>query len=252
MKSISSFLKYLGLSDIERHIYISLLEDGPSSITQLAQKLQVNRVTLYFYLKHMMTKKLIVHIKEGRTRQVQAESPKIFSHIIHEKKNELEELKKEYKYVSLSLKKQKPKIPEPGLEVKLYKGIKSVRLIYQRILKSNAIRAYVSEEVESYFPEYDDLFVKTHRRRKQMKCWEVLNASASKYNYIKQMDPKRYWYKILPGKLDMIHYLIYDDTVAYINVDDEKDIKAFVIENENIYRSAKHIFDYMWHVLPER
>jgi sugar-specific transcriptional regulator TrmB len=252
MNRIESYLTQLGLSEAERQIYLMLLKKGTTSVTELAQYLKMNRVTLHFHLKEMISQGIISDLHEGRTRHIRAESPDIFEQIIADKRKRIENLRQQYEDVRKRIEKRVLSQTHSNLEAKMYKGNKSVRLLYQDILQAGEIRAYVADKFRNYFPDLEATFISTHRKRKKMKLWEIMDESPRNDDFTDQMDQTRYWCKILPGKLDVIDYVIYEGKVMYVDAEstDKESVKAYVIENENIFQNAKRIFDYMWSVLP--
>ncbi|MEY8263036.1 MAG: helix-turn-helix domain-containing protein, partial [Bermanella sp.] len=67
-----STLTHLGLSQREIAIYQSLLELGPSSIRDLAQKSAVNRGSTYETLKVLVSKGIVNYLPKGKRRVFQA------------------------------------------------------------------------------------------------------------------------------------------------------------------------------------
>jgi predicted transcriptional regulator len=229
-----------------------LLKKGTTSVTELARSLNINRVTLHFHLKEMLSQGIISDLHEGRTRHIRAESPDIFEQIIGDKKKRLEKLHQKYEDIRTAVEKRKPSYNQSNLEVKMYKGNKSVRLLYHDILQARELRSYVSDRFRYYFPDFESVFITTHSKRSDMKLWEIMDESPRNNDFAKQMDQKRYWCKVLPGKLEVIEYVIYEGKVMYVDAEteDRDSVIAYVIENENIFQNAKRMFDYMWSVLP--
>ena len=54
MKKLEQLLRDLGLSDSERHIYLVVLRQGPSTIIQIAQAANMSRVSA-----HTISEKLL-------------------------------------------------------------------------------------------------------------------------------------------------------------------------------------------------
>jgi predicted transcriptional regulator len=71
MKRIVDYLQQLGLSDIEAQLYKGLLEAGSTTIMDLANHVNMKRITVHFNIENLMKKALISrHVKllhHGRT-----------------------------------------------------------------------------------------------------------------------------------------------------------------------------------------
>ncbi len=80
-------LQELGLTENEAKIYLFLLEKGPSTITEIINKLPIHRVNVYDILKRLGEKGLVSYIIEGKHKYFAATDPSYFLKILKEKED---------------------------------------------------------------------------------------------------------------------------------------------------------------------
>ena len=81
----------LGLETKQAKVYLSLLELGPSTATEIARKAKINRTTSYEILDVLVGYRLVNTIGETKIRQFAAESPKKVVHYLEDKLKNIEE-----------------------------------------------------------------------------------------------------------------------------------------------------------------
>ena len=254
MPSVIAFLEKLGFSEIEIKIYLKLLELGPSSVMELSQASGIKRATTHFNVQNMIQKGLVTQSVFRNKRKLVAEPPENLGHFIDEKLSEFNKLKDTLPTMVDSISSMMPvKDRNSELEIKVYEGRKSVKLIYDDVLRAKELRAYLNtKEVIKAFPENVKLFIDAHNARKDMKIWEITeNSQELVQDYISKMAKGRYFHKSIPMGMDLsvIDYLIYDGKVAIINPTGK--VNGLVISNPFYYANTKAIFEFIWAVLPE-
>lgn len=254
MNKIDEYLKKLGLSEIEAKIYLGLLSHGPSTVKELAEYTDLNRVTTHFQVNNLINKGLAVQLKKTARRKIAAESPDKLIYLIEQQEKEILQLK--YGFPDF-LKTVNNGIPhstskDEDIEVKYYKGKTGVQLIYDDVLNANELRSYVNAlEIAKVFPNNMNNFIKIHNARRDMKIWEIMNQSEKVESYAKSMGNNRYYYKFIPPTLNLsvVDYLIYDGKVAIVNI--RENPTGMIIINKDYYENAKAIFNFVWSMLPD-
>jgi sugar-specific transcriptional regulator TrmB len=149
----------LGFGDKEAQVYLSLLELGPSTTTDIARHAKINRTTAYPILESLAKDGLINFVGETRIQKFVAENPqKVISFLENKVRQDEENLKKAQsllpELLSVYSFKQKPK-------VKYYEGIDQVREAFEDTLNAKGeILAYaVGTDMfdalgEGYFESY--------------------------------------------------------------------------------------------------
>lgn len=252
MKHIADFLKNLGFSPVEAKIYIRLLELGQSSITELAHSLQMNRVTAHFNIQNLIEKGLITHVKQGRQRELSAQPPETLQYIIEKKERQIRRLEEEFTGILPIMHKLMPSTPHThrNFDVKFFQGENGVRAIYREVLKSHELRSYVNiSSIFEVFPENPQLFPEAVSRR-HLKMWEIIEDSSRSREYIKTVDPKRYFYKFFPSdwNVSVFDYMIFEGKIAMIA--GKQELNGILIVNDDMYQNAKALFEMLWNLLP--
>lgn len=94
MHEATARLLELGLSDKEAGVYLAMLELGPSSVQEIAQKSGVNRSTTYLTLEDLKKRGLASTAVRGKKTLFTAESPSRLTSVLNKERQELDEKKK--------------------------------------------------------------------------------------------------------------------------------------------------------------
>jgi len=108
-----SILTEAGLTEREAEVYISLVELGSSSATQIIQKSGLHRAVVYDLLERLIEKGLVSHVIKGRKKFFESTNPLKLLEIIKEKENKIKTIIPQL--IELSQFKGR-------LDVKIYKG----------------------------------------------------------------------------------------------------------------------------------
>lgn len=249
IKKITDYLSELGLTEIEAKVYQGLIETGPTTVMELAEHTGIKRITVHFNIENLIQKGLVVQTIQGARRQIIAEPPERLEYLIDQQFDKAKNLQikfPDFIHTIRTIHPQKSK----EVEIKYYEGKESVMHIYDEALKAKEFRAYVNpEELHKVFIHNMDLFIQTHKRRKDMQVWEIMEESPEAQKYIKIMPKERYYYKLIPRGVDLsiIDYMMFDGKVAIVNL--EKHTTGILISNENYYHSAKAIYNLVWQML---
>ncbi len=259
MKQIITFLKQLDLSNTEIKIYIKLLSSGPLTVSELAEKIKMNRTAIYSYINSLKNTGLLSHSK-GISSKFSACPPEQLYELVDYKLNKIKRIQDNLPTMVNEMYKILPKnTTKPVNEIKYHKGILGVRQIYRDVLNSNLLRTYVDyDAIMHSLPENDTLFTEKFKTNTSLKLYELVQDNRStrsgNYNFIKlnKADP-RFKYKILPAeiKLEATDTIIYDGKVAIININDRNDLSGVVITNQEYYKNSVQLFDLLWKLLPD-
>ncbi len=151
-------LQTFGWSMKETDVYISVLELGKGTVTEISRKAGINRTTGYDILNSLSQKGVVSVSGKEPKQEYAAESPAMITEYLKKKMSEtLEHIKKSEEVVPelelLYAKKNRPKI-------RFYEGIEGLENVYEDTLTSTeAIRAYATVDdmhntLPKYFPEY--------------------------------------------------------------------------------------------------
>jgi len=140
------------------------------------------------------------------------------------------------------------------VDVRYYTGKETISRIYDEVLKSEEIRAYVdNEDIAVSFPENFEKFM-TAAGSGKTEIWDIQRMSPQGRSFKKTVSErhlKKYHVKYFPidMQVQQMDYLIYSNKIAILH--GGRTSSAIVINNELIYRNAKIIFDVLWSLLPE-
>ena len=151
-------LTEIGLSEKEAGVYISLLELGQGTVSQISRRANINRTTGYDILDSLSAKGLVsISGKEPKQEYV-AESPDQIEKMLIERIESTKNAINEVKNIIPELKSIHNVIDRP--KVLFYEGKEGLQKVYEDTLSSSdEILAYASVEdiqptLPHYFPEY--------------------------------------------------------------------------------------------------
>lgn len=254
MDNILVFLKQLDLSEIEAKLYLTLLQNGPVSVRDLAETIEIKRTTAYFYIDQLIEKGLITKLIKNSKKMVAANPPEALKHLVEQKVASAKAVEQNFPKMLQTLTTDLPQNNNTGdAEIKYYKGKNGVQKIYEDVVKAKEQRSYVdTEKIQKNFPENFKLFNKTLEENPDVKIFEIFqNSPSAQVNYLKLVSSqKNYFHKVLPEGMQLTaqDILIYDNKVAIISFNDG--VTGVVLQNRDLYNNFKTLFDFMWKMLP--
>ena len=116
-------LTEIGLSNNEAKVYLSLLENGNTTITNVAKDCGIHRSNVYDSIKRLVDKGLVSHIQRNDGTYYEACDPQFLLRLVKAKENMLKKI-----LPKLALKKQ---LSEDSNEARIYEGLPAfVNLLY--------------------------------------------------------------------------------------------------------------------------
>ena len=91
MREATERLLELGLSDKEAHVYLAMLELGPTGVNEIAMKADVNRSTTYALIESLKRRGLASMVQQDGKVIYTAESPKRLESLLSSEKAQLED-----------------------------------------------------------------------------------------------------------------------------------------------------------------
>lgn len=258
MDKIINYLKELELSEIEAKLYLTLLQNGPISVRDLAETIQIKRTTAYFYIDQLVEKGLVMKLVKGSKKMVAANPPESLQHLVEEKMTSAKQVEQNFPSILKTLTTSLPQsVRTTDAEIKYYKGINAVRKIYEEAFTGNDLRSYVKvEDQPALSSDNPEFFSDAFKKNRNLKVWEIVYESPhSRRQAMKILSQTNsYFYKFMPKdlkwSLSSEDILIYSGKVAIINYADN--ISCVVLASEGFYNNSKEIFDFLWKMLPEK
>ena len=232
-------------------VYLALVELGPSSVREISAKSKVNRGTSYDILKSLIALGIVSYYNKESKQYFMAEAPEKLLSAIDQKKEDLEEVRKNVQE-SLPLIKTLFKKQGGKPVVKFYEGSKGVRQIFEDVLdevSSSADKSYYlysSATAEHRKNVYGSMPDFSERRIK--KGIKVKIISLGEDGQLVGLDERK---QMPVGNQDLkaTHEIIYAGKVVHISIDSNDEPVGVVIQNQEIYNMQKMIFEYNWEKL---
>ena len=239
-------LKTLGLSSEESDIYLSLLELGTSSVSNISQKTKIGRVNCYHYIEKLLQKGLISTSSKSKIKQFTAENPKIFINRQIEKLNLAKTLVPEL----MALTSSNPLKPK----ISFFEGKSGIKSIFEQMIETQP-KEIVSfsnfERLSQFLPE----FLTPHfeaRTKQGIKTRFIAPRTETAESFTKEFYPETFAphllevFLISPNEFYFESEItIFSDSIAIINLNESNPI-GILIENPQLYHTQKAIFDLAW------
>ena len=257
MNSVIEYLKHLDLSETEAKIYLTLIENGPKRVRELAESVGLKRTTTYFHIDSLIKKGLIAEEVKGSGARIVANPPQWLKYLVDNKIKTAQILQEQYPTIvkTINTAFSRSQTPEEETEIKYFTGIKSVEFIYEEAFKCDEIRSYVKvNEAPTLSSDNVILFDNALKKNKNLKIWEIIYDSPfSRRQTIKilSQNNNRYYCKFMPNNLKWStreDILIYNGKVVIISYGEK--ITSIVLQNTDFYNNSKELFDFTWKMLP--
>ncbi len=253
MDKIIDYLKQLDLSDAEAKLYLKLLNNGPTSVRDLAQTVDIKRTTAYFYIDQLVEKGLIMKLVRGSKKLVAANEPENLHYLVEKKLASAKAVQQNLSAILSDLKSTLPaQIEIDNAEIKYYKGAQGIKKIHEDALKAVELRSYVKvESTGGIFSDNVDIFDQAFNDNSKLTVKEIIYDSPLATKDAQQILHKneRYSFKLMPKELNLTSgdTLIYDRKVAIINYKEHE--HCVVLHNADYYNNSKELFDFIWKII---
>lgn len=239
-------LEELGLSPNEARMYESLIENGESSISDIAVNAKIHRRNAYDVMQRLINKGLCFQIFSAGENTYNAVDPDKLTELLAEKQENLESI-----LPSLKKKFQSSIAPE---EAYIYRGLEGQRNIWRDVLRVGEDSYFIGAKGSWFDPNLDvgrTSFFKEANRKKikfiQLFDYEIKSEMPNFPHHF----PGDLKYRFLPKKYstNSALHIFGDFVVTYTGVTlgkTSKDIVIFVIRSKNLAESYRSWFWYMW------
>lgn len=243
MNNLENLLELSGLNDKEARIYLAALELGKTSILRIAQQSKVKRSTVYEIVPQLEKHGLIVRTKDGKKNIFVAESPKTVLTLLREREKRFQEALPEM----MSIYKTQENRPK----VFFYEGKDEVRAMYMdTIREGKPIINYTS--INNLYSYLDKSWVEDYIkiRVKEGIATRIIAIDSPEAQEWAMNAPKEMReIKLMRGKdVDFAADVqIYGNKVIIATY--KHDIFGLLIEDDNIAKMQKLVFETMWNGL---
>lgn len=241
MKPMLDHLTRFGIPEKEARVYLSLLELGPSSVSEVAKRAKVPRTNTYHLLNSLLTKGLVSSQEKGSKMVFLAEDPTLIIQIL---KNKMDE----YQRLYLEAEKLMPEFQsvynkkDGKLRVRFFEGVEGLISAYEDTLTSKTeILGFASVEYQhTFFPGYFPTYY-TRRTKKgiPVRCFLADSEESRRIQSLDRAHLRRTY--LIPSKFSISPEInIYDNKVAVISL---KEKFGAIIESEEVATAFRKIFD---------
>ena len=234
----------VGMDGKEAIAYLSILELGEATMSELVKKSKLKRTTLYDLVESLKKQGLISISKRNKRLLYVAENPEKLIECADEKKRHLESILPELLSITNTLTK-KPK-------VRYFEGIEGIKEVYKDILR------YPNQKIHAWAPEniiyeldksfFDDYY--TPRLLKQNMIIEMIVPDLPEFIRHKEENT------VPTRKIKFVNHSEFPFTVEitlygkdHIAIMSFQDQLGLIIESESISRTLKSIFKLQWQSL---
>jgi sugar-specific transcriptional regulator TrmB len=242
--NIKGILNKIGLNNKEADVYISCLENGPISMTNLARLSGYKRSTLYNIIEALLREGYIVLIRRNRRTLYDAEKPKKLLTSIKARERELEQILPELEII----RNNKNEIPN----IEVYESAESIKILYDEIydkFDSGEEFCFLTSvaDLERNLPEAMDSYNRKVLEKKNNKIRELVFNDEVGRKHIKYLKNSgaSHQIKLLSG-----NFPLYNDLVIYSNVviifSFKNRIIATKFQNKEIAETIKTLFEAAW------
>jgi len=244
--NISETFYVLGLKPEHADIYLANLNWGETSITNIARKSGIPRTSIYSLLPELIESGLITQtVKQGSTLY-KAADPEQLLDLLEQQKLRLDQSITQLSTTMDQLKAlQKKATPKPSIQY--LDGPEGIKKAYSMTLSANEIDIqcfsdnYMNIVSEEFFNNYFDEF-----HSSQIKSREILSNSDADKEYAKRRGNKFHRMAHTDNVADSeTDFWVYNHTVCFVSFN-EKEPYALLIEDEDIAKCMKSIFQNAW------
>lgn len=225
-------LENMGFSPNEIKVYLALNDHGSSKAGDIAKIAGMDRSSCYNAIKTLQEKGLVSYVMIGKVKWFQATGPKRLLEYLKEQESDLQAILPELhaRHKAVKVKGQ----------VRLFKGIKGVKAVFQDIIRTGADNCVFGSEdqLEQILPDYQPQFI---RQLKEQGIFvrEIVREGRG----TPTSNPKQTRY--VPAKVESpVVTNIYGDKIALIIWTDIPE--AIIIENPAAAKTYRNYFEFMW------
>lgn len=231
MDRIQRTLENIGLSPNEIKAYLVLNDNGSMKAGRIAKIAKIDRSSCYNALKMLLEKALVSYVLIGKVRWFQATGPRRLLEYIEEQEDDVKAIIPELQ--------ERHKAAKIEGQVRLFKGIKGVKAIFQDIIRTGEDNDVFGSEGQfsERIPEYALQFM---RMKKEKRITTRLICRRGR----KELDIASDHHRYLDVEESPAVTNIYGDKIAIVVWTDEPE--GIIIENAAAARAYKSYFDVLW------
>lgn len=246
---LKEIFKKIGLPEKMAKVYSAVLEFGPQTAQQIAQKVSIPRPTVYVHIESLMKRGLVSKIEKGNKVYFIAESPENLRRLIETKLKGVES-------ASLELKKSIPQLnllfetAEEKPRIRFFEGKEGLLTMIKdfKTSKFDSVEEFVSMDkaFETMPPGDNDFRKKIAKKFKKIPMRIIYTSKKGPFLKNKEGSKERRF--MPPEKFPHSGSItIYGNKAALMAKN--KHLIGIIIENREIANTIRTLFDFTWESL---
>lgn len=245
LEKVQIALLQFGLTEKEISTYLTLLENGASSVQEISRKNGINRVTIYAAVEELKKKGLIAESKKGRRKLLVAEAPDNLREILLNRKERLKKEENELNRLILPALKAISVNQENKPRIRYFEGVKGMSVVFDYYtLKYRSLIGCGSYEAAMKVTSWKDeaWYLREIKRRKII--YRAILQDTPLDRKFSEKFKGNFHTKFLPPEAKVtadIH--VFGHYVALMSYET---LGTTLIEDKSIAESMKLYLDFMW------
>jgi HTH-type transcriptional regulator, sugar sensing transcriptional regulator len=239
METQENVLIELGLSNNEAKVYITLLELGCTTVTNISRKSKIHRTNVYDSLERLHEKGIVAYLIKENAKYFQATDPDFLMNLLKEKEHRLLSIIPQLKVLD--------QFSEEKGDACIYKGTKAFKnILYSYLKYSDSIMTFgIPKNAVELIGPWVNIFHKERISRK-IDMRHIYNENAKER--IKYLNSLPYTHgRYLPGKFNSpVSTNICGDEISLVLW--SKNPLIISIKNKEISDSYKRYFNLLWSI----
>lgn len=235
----------LGFSDKKASIYLTLVQFGEMSVTQIAKRASLKRTTVYNILPELLSDGFVNKAKTSGKTSYFVNKVEDLEHFLEEKKNRVKMLVSELKK-TVGIFDFKPKIT-------IYEGFGGIKQFYQSVVDSvspgDKIMTFIStHDIELLLPKDVIKNYVDQRIAKKVRNLIITSPERASLEWQESAEKELREIKLIkfPHPLFSADLKIYGNKVAFASY--KENFFAFVVESTELNLLHKNIFELLWNL----
>lgn len=239
--SVKTILKQLNLNNKEAELYLNCLELGSASVYKISKKAEIPRSTCYETLEDLQVKGFVTTYNKKNIKYYSAEDPK---KILEQQKDKIGLLEK-------ALPQLNAMYGDANIKptVKFYQGVSGLKIVLDEVL-SEAEKIYAVSSAESFFNILGDSWLKflENRLKKKIPIKIIMTDSVATRAQRPIEAQRLRETRVIPEAYQHNGLiLIWKNKFCMFSF--KKELLALIVESEELTKTQKTIFDFMWNTL---
>ena len=243
--AIRPLLRHIGLDEREIEIYLALLPLKVARASAIAKASRQSRSHTYLVLRSLEEKGLVSEIERGKVLHFVAEPPQRVLSYVHDKEQELHELKPIVESTLPFLRAMTPAlIGKP--RVTLLSGLEGMKQVYRDVLREDFVAFFNAEKMFEAFG--GNIVSKLFGKHATLRGRDLLIDNAGARRYLKEIEQhEEYAVRLLPKEVIFgTDTIVFGDTIALFAYDADHTIVC--IENQNLADAFRSWHHALWNI----